>query len=564
MANRLTTVGGRAGSVLACALSAGCVMHSMAGPGWPASPGTLVRPGLTAADLAIDDMQGVGDVTPAEHGFVVQSVLEPMMNDPGMESAVRTSKCWFASRYPGETTCDGYYAVDSFYDDPAVQLVAVSHLLATEPNPGPATDREYIHLANLVGNHGIEIVPGPGFSDDEGPVTFVASLQPIETRSPVELSETAWFLSQVASTSASAEPGDVLSQRVRSAQAFAQARELVPDDQTVTRDDQLTAAAKAIDALRQVTSVSPLYAKAQDRIMTLAQAADGVRMADDAQIANADAMRQGWDQKDAAVQSDVEAYDQELENEGDSSDDDDDGNAPGTPFPTDPTICPGKSTVLGVDVAGDQQTNWAKVKKSGRSFAIIKATEGTWYQNEGFATDWQAAKAAGVIRGAYAYFHPGEDGKAQADYLVDTIDAQGGLQDDDLPPMLDWEVTDGVDTASDVAQAQAFLDEVEARTGRKTILYTYPAFWDSLGEPAGFESYGLNMANFETSCPLVPPPFTGFTMWQYAADVNVPGIAHHMADADEFNGTLADLKAWIAKGIPATSQSKTESASASN
>src|SRR5512140_3609631 len=69
-------------------------------------------------------------------------------------------------------------------------------------------------------------------------------------------------------------------------------------------------------------------------------------------------------------------------------------------------VCPGPTTLEGVDVSHyDGTIDFAKVKQSGRVFAIMKATEGTSYVDATFATHWADAKAAGVVRGAYHFFH---------------------------------------------------------------------------------------------------------------------------------------------------------------
>jgi len=62
---------------------------------------------------------------------------------------------------------------------------------------------------------------------------------------------------------------------------------------------------------------------------------------------------------------------------------------------------------IGIDISAwqddnstPQQIDWSKAKSAGAQFAFIKASQGT-FTDQDFAYNWQAAKAAGVLRGAY-------------------------------------------------------------------------------------------------------------------------------------------------------------------
>ncbi len=212
------------------------------------------------------------------------------------------------------------------------------------------------------------------------------------------------------------------------------------------------------------------------------------------------------------------------------------------------TACAGPNTVQGIDVSAYQpNTNWSQVAGAGKKFAIIKATEGTGYVNSYFARDWAGAKAAGLIRGAYHFFHPGTDPTAQADHFVNTV---GALGVGDLPMMLDLEATDGLGPAAVAASTKTFLDRVQSRSGRVPIIYTGYYFWTgSVGNPGGYGGYPLIMAAYVSGCPLIPNEWSTFTMWQYSSSGSVPGVSGHV-DLDEFNGTLADLQALASPPAP--------------
>ena len=64
-------------------------------------------------------------------------------------------------------------------------------------------------------------------------------------------------------------------------------------------------------------------------------------------------------------------------------------------------------SIKGIDVSHHQNNvEWEKVKKSGISFAFIKATEGAWFKDSKFNTNINQAKKNGIYVGAYHYYKP--------------------------------------------------------------------------------------------------------------------------------------------------------------
>ncbi|MGH7269796.1 MAG: glycoside hydrolase family 25 protein, partial [Polyangiaceae bacterium] len=139
---------------------------------------------------------------------------------------------------------------------------------------------------------------------------------------------------------------------------------------------------------------------------------------------------------------------------------------------------------------GQGTIDWPSVKRSGVEFALIKATQGTYDTQATFARNWRGAKDAGVLRGAYHFFDPTEDGAGQAQHFLSALSAasmgDGGLAQalTDLPPVLDIECPDGSRDCLGTGapgQAQApeiskrmwsFLRAVAAGSGRTPIVYT--------------------------------------------------------------------------------------------
>lgn len=209
--------------------------------------------------------------------------------------------------------------------------------------------------------------------------------------------------------------------------------------------------------------------------------------------------------------------------------------------------CMTSTTPQGVDVShGNGTIDWAAVANAGVSFGIAKATEGVTIQDAEFANNWSGMQQHGVIRGAYHFFHPGDDGATQADDFLAEVNAAGAGHLGDpgtLPPFLDWEVIDSATVAQSVTSAQNFINEIQAKTGLTTIIYTYPNFWSStLSNPPQFAGYPLWFANYGVSCPNIPAPWSSWLFWQYNDTGTVPGITSNV-DQDVFNGTLAQLQA---------------------
>jgi len=201
---------------------------------------------------------------------------------------------------------------------------------------------------------------------------------------------------------------------------------------------------------------------------------------------------------------------------------------------------PASGPVQGVDVSVYQgDFDWAAAHVT---FGYARISDGTGSIDDTFATNWANMKNAGVLRGAYQFFEPGEDVAAQADLMVQKV---GKLQPGDLPAMIDVEVTGGQGDATVGARVAQWLQIVEAGTGRRPIIYTGSYFWqDDVGD-TGLGAYPVWIAAYGPACPSLPPGWGSWLMWQYSD-------GNGSLDHDVFNGTLAQLKtlAGIADGPP--------------
>lgn len=175
----------------------------------------------------------------------------------------------------------------------------------------------------------------------------------------------------------------------------------------------------------------------------------------------------------------------------------------------------------GIDVSNNQgHVDFAKVRKAGYRFVIIKATEGVGYIDPFFHDNVRAAKAAGLKVGAYHFLRPqpGRAGRDEADEFFAQL-RKAGLGRGDLLPVVDVEVTKlgPLQTRNYVG---SFIAQIARLTGSKPLLYTYPAFmtWR--------ETFGCKLwiAHYGVAAPQVPLPWTGYTIWQHSSTASVPGV----------------------------------------
>jgi lysozyme len=181
-----------------------------------------------------------------------------------------------------------------------------------------------------------------------------------------------------------------------------------------------------------------------------------------------------------------------------------------SPQPEAPLFLPG------IDVSHHQQAvDWPVIAASGIHFCFIKATEGASFVDPRFASNWQAAAQAGIVRGAYHFFHPGDSVTAQADLFLKTVRLEPG----DLPPVLDLEAPQEwitVPAADRAALALTWLDTVEKAMQARPIVYLSAAFATNvLQNPVALAQYPLWLALYTNQpSPIVPKPWSKWTFWQ--------------------------------------------------
>jgi lysozyme len=202
----------------------------------------------------------------------------------------------------------------------------------------------------------------------------------------------------------------------------------------------------------------------------------------------------------------------------------------------------------GHDVSSHQKNiDWQSAKAKGARFVYVKATESHTYRNPYFARQYDGARDAGILRGAYHFAVPDKSsGATQAAYFV----RNGGAWRADgwtLPPALDMEYNPydkkhkcyGLSKARIVSWIQAFSDELERETGRRPVIYTTTHWWNTCtgGSGAFAANHALWLARYDSAdTGALPAGWSTWTFWQYDNSGTLPG------DQNLFNGSMTRLK----------------------
>ena len=199
--------------------------------------------------------------------------------------------------------------------------------------------------------------------------------------------------------------------------------------------------------------------------------------------------------------------------------------------------------VPGIDVSKYQgRIDWGLVATSKVRFAIMRATLGNNYRDGKYARNVAGARAYGIVPGAYHFAKPGPapwDPRREADHFLRVVDLAAG----DIVPVLDIEDSGGLSASQLRVWALRWLRRVESRTGVRPMIYSGNHFWrGSMDNTWWFATrgYSLWVAHWYVPSPSVPGGHwggRGYTVWQWSATGNIPGIRGPV-DRDWVRGTL--------------------------
>lgn len=176
--------------------------------------------------------------------------------------------------------------------------------------------------------------------------------------------------------------------------------------------------------------------------------------------------------------------------------------------------------------------------------AVIKATgEETAgpvpFKDARFLGNWNGARGAGVVRGAYHFMDGGRgsaSGKAEAEFFLQAVDAAGGFKPGDLAPVLDveWPPKSGAEfQLEQLGEAVEFIRQRVAWP----IIYSGRWYWQAIPDAADFEELAADpdggrrcplwIASYTRERPRAPAPWRDpddVALWQYTDKARVAGV----------------------------------------
>ena len=197
--------------------------------------------------------------------------------------------------------------------------------------------------------------------------------------------------------------------------------------------------------------------------------------------------------------------------------------------------------IHGIDMSHWQNEKYASrdlplkdLFKAGDRFAFFKCTESTGYKDRYYDQNYQDAKEAGLITGAYHFFRANRSVGAQVEHFLKNLKYEKGV---DLPPVLDLETWDDQGAETIKEKALEWLELVEARLGVRPIIYSYVGFLKALGDCEKLSKYPLWLAHYTSAkAPRMPKDWKNYTFWQYAESPH---------DVNWFNGSLSELRDFV-------------------
>jgi len=234
------------------------------------------------------------------------------------------------------------------------------------------------------------------------------------------------------------------------------------------------------------------------------------------------------------------------------------------PAPAAPTAPPAdvSSMPLGVDVSAYQgNLKWTVLANAGKVFGIAKSTQGSTWFDPTFAPNWSGLKAAGMIRGTFAWMNA----DPVASQVANLIKRLPRILPGDLPPALDLEQESlqSLGKAELLKRAQDWMDRVEEQLGRMPIMYT-GVLWRDFLMSKSMADYPLWTAHPSPrlgggATGQVFGGWTDWAFWQYAEDgkpyplnpihgvvtqpaYHEPAIKSPGIDFDAFNGSIWQLR----------------------
>ena len=210
------------------------------------------------------------------------------------------------------------------------------------------------------------------------------------------------------------------------------------------------------------------------------------------------------------------------------------------------TPIPPGYAVHGIDVSHYScAIDWKEVKKMNQNgiqvhFAYMRATRGLDLVDYQFTENWETARRAQVLRGAYHFFMFRDNPVDQARFFLSHVPIHTG----DLPPVLDIENDTDVDdrklNRDDILRGiAAWLYLVEEKTGVRPMIYTNLDYYKRY-VAGNFPAYSVWIASYKSKGSVVLPDNRQWSFWQFSDKARCNGISERI-DLNVYGGTLEQL-----------------------
>lgn len=206
--------------------------------------------------------------------------------------------------------------------------------------------------------------------------------------------------------------------------------------------------------------------------------------------------------------------------------------------------------IRGVDVSSYQgNIDWEILSQQDISFAFIKASEGSSFEDPYYKTNFQNAIKTDLKIGAYHFFSYDSSGNTQAENFINIV----GKHDTMMPPVVDIEFYgDKEKNLPSKEETQINLKELLQRLEeyyeQKPIIYVVNKSYDLYIKDA-FEDYPIWIRDV-----LKKPKLSDgreWTMWQYSNRAKLNGYSgkEKYIDMNVFNGTIEEFERFINQKI---------------
>lgn len=204
---------------------------------------------------------------------------------------------------------------------------------------------------------------------------------------------------------------------------------------------------------------------------------------------------------------------------------------------TAPYVDPVKYPIRGIDISSHNgMINFEAAKSDGIEFVFIKATEGVDFRDTNFRLNYEKARKAGMMVGAYHFFRFDSDGIDQAVNLLNTV----GDRQLDLGIAVDVEEHGNVRGVPFDSIKRRLIDMTEYLNlqGYRVLFYANrDGYYDFLMPEA--EGMPLWICSFNRN-----PIEAEWTFWQYSHRGKVKGVRGDV-DLNAFGGSREDFRTFV-------------------